>query len=366
MKTTRHAMRLLVDVTAHGWGHLSQTTPVIAALRRRIADLQCVTRSALPVEILAERLGPVNHHIVADTDFGMVMRSPFSVDRAATLEKYKALHRNFEVEVDVLSALIHKTRCDAVFSNVGYVALAAAKRAGVPAIACSSLNWSDMFRFFCGGMGFADEIQMQMDNAYAAADLFLRLAPGMPMEHFRTRLVAKPIASTGRSRRRELDSLVGPLNGRGVVLCAFGGMLPHTKPRFDAILRDYLIIGPKAWSGHGVISPEQVDMPYEDIFASVDLVITKPGYGVVAELGCLGKSSIMISRGDWPEQVHLLKWLSKCAVVESLEDISALDAIAIDRVKNTARQISPPALPGGEEEVADKIMSLLQVRRSGR
>jgi UDP-N-acetylglucosamine:LPS N-acetylglucosamine transferase len=98
-------------------------------------------------------------------------------------------------------------------------------------------------------------------------------------------------------------------------------------------------------------------MPYEDIFSSVDVVVTKPGYGVVAELGCTGKPGILISRNDWPEENHLTRWLETCgraAVVPSLDELSAerLTSIASTLI-TTAPQFVPG--PGGEAIISNII-----------
>jgi len=42
---------LLVDISFHGFGHLSQTAPVLNALRRLIPDLRLTVRSAAPFEL---------------------------------------------------------------------------------------------------------------------------------------------------------------------------------------------------------------------------------------------------------------------------------------------------------------------------
>lgn len=354
-------MRLLIDVTAHGWGHLAQTGPIIAALRTRLPDLQCITRSALPPEIVAERLGPLEQHIESETDFGLAMQNPFEVDRKATLERFKAVHRDFDAQVAMLSELMRQERCDAVFSNVGYFAVAAGKQAGIPTIACSSLNWSDMFRFYCSGMACALEIQAQIDWAYSTADLFLRLAPGMPMARFHTKPIARPIARVGTPRRQELEAQLRLPESKGIVLCAFAGMLPQSTPDLAGILRHYTVLGPEGWAGQGVTPLSQIAMRYQDIMASVDAVVTKAGYGVVAELGCLGKPSIMISRGDWPEQRPLLEWLSHHATVRVCADITALGAAEInDVIALACAQTLKPISAGGEADAAEEIILLLE------
>jgi hypothetical protein len=349
-------MRLFVDVTAHGWGHLSQTAPIIAALRARIPEFECVARSGLPRTLVEKRLGPLVQFHTSESDFGLVMASPFVVDREATLARYLVLHQAFAHHVEELAATMVKAGCDAVFSNIGYLALAAGKKAGLPTIACSSLNWSDMVRFYCAGTSDVQGLQDEIQVSYACADLFLRLSPGMPMERFHTHNIECPIARVGRRRRDELEQILGIERDIPLVLCAFGGMMPDTIPAFVGRSEGLAVLGPAIWEQAGVIPFERLSMPYADIQASADVVVSKPGYGIVAELGCLGMPSIMVSRGDWPEQGPLLEWLTQHSAVKQCQNVSDLDAREVLAV--LSRAALWPRLttcPAGAELVADAI-----------
>jgi hypothetical protein len=286
------------------------------------------------------------------------METPFRVDREATLDRYSVLHAHFETHVAEIANLIRDEKCDGVFANVGYLPILAAKRAGRPVVACSSLNWSDVFWAYCEGMPRAESIRAQMDEAYRNADVLIRLAPGMPMERFDTELVERPIARRGRDRRQELTSELNVPAESLLVLCAFGGMLPSTLPRFASTRKDLVAIGPAPWaSDSAVVSVDSLTLPFEDIFSSVDVIVTKPGYGVVAELGCTGKPGILISRGDWPEENYLTSWLQMCgrvAVVSSLEELSAESLLLI---ASTLIATPPSSVPraGGEAIIGNMI-----------
>jgi len=50
-------MHLLVDISAHGLGHLAQTAPVLDALASRLPTMRLTVRSALTRQQLARRIG---------------------------------------------------------------------------------------------------------------------------------------------------------------------------------------------------------------------------------------------------------------------------------------------------------------------
>lgn len=352
-------MRLFVDITAHGWGHLSQTAPIIAALRERDPSFGCVVRSGLPRDMVERKLGPLAGFHASESDFGLVMTSPFIVDREASLARYLSLHRDFDRHVDALAALI-SDGCDAVLSNIGYLALAAGKRAGIPTIACSSLNWSDMMHVYGHGAPGAAGVLADIDRSYAEADLFLRLSPGMAMERFRTRRIDRPIARLGTARRGDIRQRLGIGADAPIVVCAFGGMIPMGTPAFINRPDGLAVLGPPAWRDLGVLDVDGLGMPYADVLASADLVVTKPGYGIVAELGCLGTPSLMVSRGDWPEQPALLAWLADHSSTAEIDDIRSLAADDVHiMIKRARDRVYTPAESGGERDIADAIKALV-------
>ena len=89
---------------------------------------------------------------------------------------------------------------NAVFSNVGYLPLAGAQRAGIANAALCSLNWFDIYRHYAGD----DAVAAQIHACYADADAFLRATPGMEMETLPNLVEIAPIAALGHDRRDEL------------------------------------------------------------------------------------------------------------------------------------------------------------------
>ncbi|MEW6254644.1 MAG: hypothetical protein AB1592_01715 [Pseudomonadota bacterium] len=346
-------MRLLLDITAHGFGHLSQTALIISALRRRRPNLSLVVRSGLDPQILAARLGPSIETWPSDTDFGCVMDGPFRVDRQRTFFRYQELFDRLDRVVDGIAKGLQRHSIDAVFSNISFPVLIAARQCGTPSVACSSLIWSEMAEFYFQGIADSKPIVEGMRAAYDTATGLVALTPGMPMSGHQPARVQQPIGRRGRNRRGELISRLGGDAATRVLLWAFGGMQPNPPPYLRAV-SNTLSLGPSSW-GDSVISADGLGWPFEDLIASCDVVISKPGYGIVVELGANAKPNILLSRGDWPEEPHLIEWLKKvapCRLVSSSENV---DASSFSQMISEvlAEPTKSPAAVGGEDQVVD-------------
>lgn len=314
--------------------------------------LELSVRSGLPLHVLQDRLGLVAHYVPTETGFGAVMRDAFMIDCAATVARYRVLHAHLPDEVRALADTLRALQCDVVVSNVSYIAAAAAASAGIPSVLFSSLTWHEVLRACCPeGAWLADE----MLAAYRQAGRVLQLVPGTDFEGLHSEKIVQPIARIGRRRQQELRQRIGAGPEDKVALLAFGGMMPAVPPPVAHATGEFRLIGPAAWRSAGITPVESVGLPFEDLLASVDVVVSKPGYGIVTELACVGTPSVLLSRPDWPEEPHLSTWLAphaRCLVVPRWQDVTA-------EALRACLDLPPPVArrpqPGGEAIVAAAV-----------
>jgi hypothetical protein len=357
------AQKLLVDITAHGFGHLAQTAPIVRGLRDVRPDIEVVVRTALPATAVAGRIAQPIRIVPSETDFGMVMRSPFEVDRAASYARYAELHENFAAKIAELSSWLSRESFDAVLSNISYPVIAAASAAGIPALAVSSLDWLSLFRHYCSGLPRSEAIADQIRQSYRKASAIHRLSPGLPMTDLDTIEVPVIIASVAASRRAELLTRFGRDADARIIVFAFGGMsVDEPPPRSDDASQP-LLIGPDVWGGIGSwVAAASSGMPFLDLIASADVIVTKPGYGIVSEVAAAGRPTLLLSRGDWPEEPYLFAWLRRFVRCDYLR--SSLEAIEISHILawlDAPDEGAPRPRPetGGERFVAAEIARLL-------
>lgn len=300
---------LLVAITGHGYGHAAQTAPVIEALRALHPDLRLSVRSDLPAGTLAQFFPGADAIDPAFADVGFPMRSAIDVDVDAAERAFSALHRRFAAAVEGEAEAIGRLRPDLVLANVGFVPIAGAVRAGIPAIGFSSLNWLGIARAYSAGWRDADAILSDMATGYRQAQAFVRPTPAMPMPDFATVQVG-PVARAGMVRRAALAERLGLGVGERVVLVSFGGF------DIDLALAAWPSLPGVRYVVAGLAAPARVDMAaletlgisHIDCLASCDAVVTKPGYGTIVEAACQGIPTLYVRRGAWLEEAHVVDW----------------------------------------------------------
>jgi hypothetical protein len=353
---------LLAAISAHGYGHLAQTAPVLNALRAQLPGLQLTVRCGLPREVLARRIaGPFVHQPVAD-DFGMVMRDALEVDVAASAARYAAFHADWERRVETVARELEQAAPDLLLADIPYLTLAAAARAGIPAVAMCCLHWADIYGYYCHALPEAEGIRAQMLAAYNSAALFLRTEPAMPMPGLGNRHDIGPLALTGSTRREEINARCGLTAAERLVLVVMGGIALRPSLERWPLTPGLRYVMQRDWQAAraDTLLLEDLALPFSDVLASCDAVVTKPGYGTFAEAACAGVPLLYVPRVDWPEEPWLVQWLERqvpCAALPRSE----LDAGAfLPRLQGLWQRPRPqPRAAAGVAQAAAQLQTRL-------
>ena len=313
--------RLLVDISSHGYGHLSQTGPVLNELWYRRPDIRFTVRSALPREVLERRIEAPFEHVAEAQDFGMVMSNAVDIDLAASAARYVEFHRDWQDRVARETERLGGLNPDLLLANVPYLSLAAAARAGIPAVAMSSLNWADIFLGTLGHIPQASAIHGEILAAYHGAAHFLRLTPGMAMGDLPSVRTVGPVARIAGSRRDALDQKLGIPPGDRLVMVALGGIPMRLPLEQWPTLPGIRWLVPASWqaSRADALAIEAAGRGFTEVLASSDAVIAKAGYGTFTEAACNGVRVLYVRRPGWPEEPPLVDWLREhaaCAEVD--------------------------------------------------
>ena len=357
---------LLVAISSHGFGHLSQVAPVVNRLNELIPQLKITVRAALPEAQLRSRLHHFDTLQHATDDFGMVMNHAFSVDTQASLARYQSLHQEWDHKVKALAQQLMDAEVDVVLADVPYLPLAAAQVAGIPSVALCSLNWADILSHYVG-LDKPQPIINTMYAAYQSARYFLQPAPSMAMPKLGNQRAIGPCCAPGVSQRQTLLSTVQQhktLNNPWLVLVGMGGIpfelsLEHWPTQHQGRPLCYLVSPASANTHPNALSVEATGLSYADLVASVDVIITKPGYGMFAEAAAAGVPVLFTARGEWPETEALVTWLqdkAHCAQITT----EALRAGAFEKELSRLLTQGPytPVAPSGNDEAAALIAGL--------
>jgi hypothetical protein len=348
---------LWLALSPHGYGHAAMTAPVVAALRRRVPDLRLTIQTSVPRNLLEERYGPDFTHVGDIPDFGLRMLSATEVDVETSAEAYRRQHADFSGLVEAEARRLRAARPDVVLANVPYVTLAAAAKAGIPAVALSSLQWADMYKHYLGHLPEAEAIIAEIRSAYHSAAAFLRVTPAMEMPSLDNVIDIGVVGRRGHDRRDELSLKAG---GR-IGLVAFGG-IDH-----DLAMEHWPCLDGWTWlsaqecpPGRGDIIPwTSVGISFTDLTASVDVIVTKPGYGTFTEAGMAGTPVLFITRADWPECPALDEWVMRHtqALAVAPDELAKNLESQLRKLFSLPRQRVADAL--GNDEAADFIKGML-------
>ncbi|GMU53385.1 MAG: hypothetical protein AMXMBFR33_25310 [Candidatus Xenobia bacterium] len=288
--------RLLVALTAHGFGHLGQSAPILNSLR----GVELILATTLPQAVLERHLTVPFTRIERALDVGVRNQDALTVDRPGTRRAYQEFHARYPSDLDEETAWLRSCAPDAVLANVPYRVAEAAARLGIPCLAMCSLNWGDIVAGCLGEVACLPAIR----RAYASVTEFWQPIPSMPMESLPRRRELGLVARRGM--RRSLG-----LSGK-LVLVSLGG-LPLPRPSGWPDLPGVTWLVPEGWlPGHPrAVAVESLPVPFIDLVASADLLITKPGYGSFAEAASHGLPVLSLRRRDWPEEACLWEFMQR-------------------------------------------------------
>jgi len=289
------------------------------------------------------------------------MKNAIDVDVPDSIARYQAFHANWDKHVREYAQQISASKPDLVLANISYLALAAAQKAQVPALAMCSLNWLDIFFPYAPSSPLMAKIHAQMLDAYNSAATFLRLTPGMIMPEIQHLREIGPIASRGTANPGQLRATLGLASTERLILFAMGG-IPMQLPDAWPVLPGHKWIVPReaALQREDMIALDSLTMDFHDVLASCDCVFTKSAYGVFVEATACGTPVLYVGRPDWPEESCLVSWLKQHNLAQGITRAQFAQGTFENALSALLQQPrATPLTPTGIHEAAVFIQSQL-------
>ncbi len=317
----RTAVRTVVFyISGHGFGHASRNIEVINALLATQPDLKVIVRTSA-AEWLFRRtvLGPFQY-LRLEADPGVVQIDSLRLDANETVRRATAYVRDLDRAAREEADVLHALDADFVVADMPPLGLAAALHARISVTALGNFTWDWIYAAYPGGQEAADRI----GDVYEATGRALRLPMWGGFGRFREIIelpfVARHSTRDPQDTRRALGL---PLDER-LVLVSFGGYgvdamdleaLSHLEG-YGILVSTGVPFGPErvplttAHARGSLLPIDEAAMYdrgffYKDLVRAVDVVVTKPGYGIIAE--CLANDTALLytSRGHFAEY-HVL------------------------------------------------------------
>lgn len=349
-------------ISAHGYGHAAQVVPVLNALGALVPHLHALMRTTVPASFFRDRLTIPWKISPVQQDVGCVQNGPLAIDIDATWREHRLFHAAWDARVKAEVEAMQAARPAVVLADAPYLALEAARLAGVPSIAHVSLTW-DLVLAELPSPPDIDRARLLdgIRHAYRCADLALRMTPAPPLDLFRNRIDIGPIAEPAAPRRDDLADRLQLAPGDQTVLVGFGGVplesLPFARLEELAGYR-FLFDGPVPDDSRRVVSAKRLPFSFKSLLASVDIIMTKPGYGTIVEAVALTQPVVYVRRYNFADEEPIVAYLHRHgrAVLLDRDDFSAGRWVsALQRVLTLPHPAAPPPPATGAVEAAARL-----------
>lgn len=371
-------MTIVFYISGHGFGHASREVEVInqlePVLRASGSRLSIILRTAADPWLLDRNLRVPAERMPAQVDTGVVQIDSLRIDEQATFLAAREFYAAFEARAAEEADFLRAVKARLVVSDIAPLGFEAAHRAKIPSLAISNFTWDWIYEGYPEYAAHAGMVISTIRVAYRKATRALRL----PLHGgFETLPVIDDIAFIARHAARGRDDVregLGIARDRPAVLASFGAygveQLAASPP--DCLPDWSVVVSDRTMHAHAGAQPDglthvhedalyEMGYRYEDLVAAVDVVLTKPGYGIVSE--CIANRTAMVytSRGRFAEYdvfVREMPAYLRCAYISN-DDLhagrwrGALDAALAQPERAAVRT-------DGAETAVAKIMEMVE------
>lgn len=336
-------------ISGHGFGHASRSVNVLRELLKNGCCILIITN--VPKWFFDDKIGQFSNqwsYTSHQVDVGLSQVSGLASDYHQTIKDLHDYWDNIDQRVDAVVEELKVFQADKVYFDIPAIAVLVAQKLQIPSIGMSNFSWDwiydDLVHNECdySQNGVAAEIRSEFIHfrdlhrkAYATTSKLLRLPYSGDFSAFKCDLTDIPwIGSKSDADRNETLNKLGIDSRKKVALYSFGG---HDLPKIDF---DHWQL-PADWDVLIVGYDLKVDNPqihiyrnsditergvdYTDVVKGVDIVVTKPGYGIIADCICNKTPMLHVERGQFAEYPLLLN---------ALDETLPHQVISFEEVKN--------------------------------
>ncbi|MEW6157982.1 MAG: hypothetical protein AB1813_11150 [Verrucomicrobiota bacterium] len=283
-------MNVLFYVTGHGHGHARRSAEVIKAFVRQFPKAQVLVHTTAPAGIFKHI--PRTSLITGrpPIDIGGVEQDILTIDARATIAASEQLLAQKENVVRSEVELIRREAIDLIVADVPFLAGDVAAASGIPAMALSNFTWDWIFEpFVLNGIGEPAFLE-QIRESYARMHCCLQL-PFYHRMNFFSEVIPTPLVAqrTDRSREEILRDLNLP-EGEDRPRVLFGMRSGVSGPLLIRAARqapDFLFLSLEPLetdcAGNVIELKPRPGLGFVEAIAIADIVVSKLGYGIVAD-----------------------------------------------------------------------------------
>jgi hypothetical protein len=368
--------RIVFYVSGHGFGHTSRAIEVIRAVLRTEPEAHIVVKTSAPHRLFARALQGPCEVVELECDAGMVQIDSLNLDPSASIRRAVEFQRRVPELAEAEARYLRETGTRLAVGDIPPLAVAAAHSAGIPSMVIGNFTWDWIYDGYHAAAAHA--LGRDIRRVYHDATLALRLPMAGGFEGLGP--IIRDIPFIARKSRRTQDDVRHALGlppraaGKPLILMSFGGYgVAGLDAAALADLTDYTIATTDLSARSSAIAPSDEvlyiseqhvhdnGLRYEDLVRGADVVVTKPGYGIISEAIANGAALLYTSRGDFVEYDLLVREMPRYLRVEFIEQRQLLKGDWNAALAGLLSQAAPPETPAlnGAEIAAEEIVKLL-------
>jgi L-arabinokinase len=301
----------------------------------------------------------------------VIQRSSLAQDERASLEAAWDFHRSLEDRAQADAEILGRAGVRLVVGDIPPLAFAAAAHAQIPSLAISNFTWDWIYEPWIDSASELQELLKVIRAAYAQASHALLLPFGDGFDVFRSVQPIPLVARHATRARGDVRRRFRLPDDRPIALLSFGGFgLPALDLSAVDCLNEWTVVTLDRPSARSAASPQIVCLDeaeffgsgvrYEDLVAAVDVVISKPGYGIISECLAAGTALLYTSRGDFREYDVLVREMPRyvrCGFIAPADLLAGRWRAGLEAVR---RLPAPPeSMATNGAEVAAEIIATM-------
>ena len=335
--------RIAYFVSSHGFGHAARTRTILEKLESHAA----VTLFATTPNWFWGNLG-VNH-VHFQADIGCIQQGTLNIDEAATLAAFRQFKTGFQLRFEQLRLLHQSNPFDLIVTDIAPEPLEFAVKLNVPSVLLANFTWVEIYQQMASLAGEIPDLLRQY-----------KLATNTLIPAFQTGMdwSTNPVAVDAVAKRgHDIRPFLNPENRYQRLVYIDAGRWGteigwNNAAQFCDTL--FIRIGPALSDlPPNVLQLEFGAVNHPDLVRSVDVVVAKPGYGIVTECLANGTHWCCIPRDGFAEDDVLIRYAVELGNF-SVADYSQLASLAFPCV--ALRDVVPTLASDGASQIAHLLL----------
>jgi L-arabinokinase len=323
------AAAIVFYISGHGLGHAARAVEVINAILARRPETRVGVRTSAPRWLFDLTVKGKVTFGTLECDTGVVQVDALTLDEADSIRRASAFHSDLVTRAASETRVLRELGAGIIVGDIPPLAFAVGAAAGIPSIALGNFSWDWIYADY-PRVRLAPSLLPAIRTAHSKASMALRLPMAGGFENFSNVKDIPFIARHAGKTREEVAKILKLPTEKPIVLVSFGGYgLPGLDTEPLSKFKKYTVVQvenvPLTRARKGEAAAERkgsyitvneeamydAGVRYEDLVGAAAAVVTKPGYGIIADSIANDTALLYTSRGHFPEYDVLVEEMPK-------------------------------------------------------